>query len=114
MSSGSVNEVQLTPSAVGEVQRMLAHQPPGPELGLRMAVKGGGCSGLSYALNFDKKQEGDNVFEYDGVKVYVDPKSYLYLQGVTLDYIDALEGKGFKFINPGASKTCGCGESFSV
>lgn len=105
--------VQLSPGAIAEVKRMMASQPQ-PGLGLRMAVKGGGCSGLSYSLNFDQKHEGDNEFDFDGVKVLIDPKSYLYLQGITLDYVDSLQDKGFKFVNPNASKTCGCGESFSV
>ena len=109
----TMSRVQLTPGAIAEVKRMLANQQQ-PNLGLRMAVKGGGCSGLSYSLNFDQKHEGDNEFNFDGVKVIVDPKSYLYLQGTTLDYADSLQDKGFKFVNPNANKTCGCGESFSV
>ena len=105
--------VQLTSAAVQEVKRMVQAQPV-PGIGLRVMVKGGGCSGLSYAMNFDKKNEKDHEFEYEALKVYVDPKSFLYLNGTTLDYIDSLQGKGFRFVNPNASKTCGCGESFSV
>lgn len=105
--------VQLTPEAIHEVKRMLAKES-GPNVGLRLSVKGGGCSGLSYAMNFDAKREGDNEFDFTGLKVYIDPKSHLYLSGTTLDYSDSLEQKGFRFINPNASKTCGCGESFSV
>jgi iron-sulfur cluster assembly protein len=82
---------------------------------LRVGVKGGGCSGLSYELGFDNlEQEGDNLVEIDGVKVAVDKKSFLYLFGTELDFTDGLNGKGFQFINPNASRTCGCGESFSV
>jgi iron-sulfur cluster assembly protein len=82
---------------------------------LRVGVKGGGCSGLSYELGFDKlEQEGDNLVEIDGVKVAVDKKSFLYLFGNELDFTEGLNGKGFQFINPNASRTCGCGESFSV
>lgn len=105
--------VNVTPAAAEEIKRLVEKQNE-PEVGLRMAVKGGGCSGLSYALGFDKKQEGDSVFEAAGVKVFVDPKSHLYLDGTTLDFVDGLEGRGFKFVNPNAQKSCGCGESFSV
>jgi iron-sulfur cluster assembly protein len=107
--------VSLTAGAVKEVKRMLQEQHPGEhDIGLRLGVKGGGCSGLSYALNFDRKHESDNEFVFEGIRVFVDPKSYLYLDGTSLDYVDTLQGKGFKFINPNAAKSCGCGESFSV
>ena len=105
--------ITLTPNAIEEVKRLAAKQPR-PDLGLRVGVKGGGCSGLSYVLNFDARHEGDNIFEFEGTKVFVDPKSLLYLEGLMLDFSDSLEGRGFKFINPNASKSCGCGESFSV
>lgn len=105
--------IQLTPEAVQEVKRMLAREKR-ENLGLRLLVKGGGCSGLSYDMNFDAPKEGDHQFDYDQLKVFVDPKSYLYLKGTTLDYVDTLQDKGFKFRNPQASKTCGCGESFTV
>ena len=82
---------------------------------LRVGVKGGGCSGLSYELGFDNiPQEGDNVVEDNGVKIAVDKKSFLYLFGTELDFTDGLNGKGFQFINPNASRTCGCGESFAI
>ena len=82
---------------------------------LRVGVKGGGCSGLSYELAFDNvEQEGDNMFETSGIKVRIDKKSFLYLVGTELTYTDGLNGKGFEFINPNASRTCGCGESFSI
>ena len=82
---------------------------------LRVGVKGGGCSGLSYVLDFDDNlQEGDSVSEDNGVKVVVDKKSLLYLFGTELNFSDGLNGKGFEFINPNASRTCGCGESFSI
>ena len=103
----------LTPQAVEEVKRMIAKEAK-KDVGLRVGVKGGGCSGLSYSLNFDAQKAGDNDFEYEGLHIYVDPKSYLYLNGMTVDYVDTLQEKGFKFINPNASKTCGCGESFTV
>ena len=107
--------ITLTPEAVKEVKRMMQTQPSEiADLGLRVMVKGGGCSGFSYALNFDKKHEGDNEFDFEGLKVFVDAKSYLYVNGITMDYADSLQGKGFRFSNPNATKSCGCGESFSV
>jgi iron-sulfur cluster assembly protein len=82
---------------------------------IRVSVKGGGCSGLMYDLNFDSNlQPADQAFEDKGIKILVDKKSLLYLLGTTLDFTDGLNGKGFQFINPNASRTCGCGESFSV
>lgn len=82
---------------------------------LRVSVAGGGCSGLSYKLDFDNEmKEGDQAFEDNGVKVVVDVKSFLYLIGTELDFSDGLNGKGFNFINPNATRTCGCGESFAV
>lgn len=82
---------------------------------IRVAVQGGGCSGLMYNLNFDDAiKPTDEVFEDKGVKVLVDKKSLLYLVGTTLDFSDGLNGKGFQFVNPNASRTCGCGESFAV
>ncbi|HNQ27337.1 MAG TPA: iron-sulfur cluster assembly accessory protein [Aquaticitalea sp.] len=82
---------------------------------IRVGVKSGGCSGLSYDLKFDKEQrDGDKVFEDNGVKIIVDKKSFLYLIGTTLEYSGGLNGSGFVFNNPNASRTCGCGESFSL
>lgn len=82
---------------------------------VRVSVKGGGCSGLMYDLDFDDKiTEGDDVFEDKGVKIIVDKRSLLYLLGTTLEFSDGLNGKGFQFINPNATRTCGCGESFAV
>ncbi|WP_114749312.1 HesB/IscA family protein [Pleomorphovibrio marinus] len=86
-----------------------------PEENIRVSVKGGGCSGLMYDLGFDTKlTDTDQVFEDNGVKIIVDRKSLLYLAGTTLEFTDGLNGKGFQFVNPNASRTCGCGESFSV
>jgi iron-sulfur cluster assembly protein len=82
---------------------------------IRVGVEGGGCSGLSYKLEFDDQiKEGDQVFTDKGIKIAVDKKSFLYLIGTELDYTGGLNGKGFTFINPNATRTCGCGESFSV
>lgn len=106
--------IQVTPAAGAEVRRLLAKQENSEGMGLRLGVKGGGCSGLSYAMSLDTQREGDTVFEIEGLKVYVDPKSYLYLNNTVVDFQDGLQGRGFKFTNPNAQKTCGCGESFSV
>ncbi|MCA6435453.1 MAG: HesB/IscA family protein [Bacteroidota bacterium] len=89
------------------------NQPEGAFI--RVGVEGGGCSGLSYKLEFDSvKKEGDQEFEDKGIKIVVDRKSFLYLVGTELEYTGGLNGKGFVFNNPNASRTCGCGESFSV
>lgn len=106
--------ITLTEAAVKEVKRLLDVQGI-TEGGLRLGVKGGGCSGLSYTVNFDEKvSEYDTVCEAGGVKVIVDAKSAIYLTGMELDYQKDLVSGGFKFINPNANKTCGCGESFSA
>lgn len=106
--------VTLTPAAVKQVKR-LRDKKGNNQLALRLGVKGGGCSGLSYVMSFeDGAEEGDSVFEVDGVTVIVDPKSAQFIGGITLDYSTAnlLEG-GWKFINPNAEKSCGCGTSFT-
>jgi iron-sulfur cluster assembly protein len=105
--------ITLTPTALSEVKRLIAKENK-PELGLRIGVRSGGCSGFSYMLGFDAPQQDDNVQELDGVKIFVDPKSAMYLDGTQLDYQDGLQGKGFTFSNPNATRSCGCGESFSV
>lgn len=105
--------VTATPGALAHLKRLLA-QEEGPANGVRLGVKGGGCSGLSYVLEFGVAQEHDNVFEQDGVTFFLDRKSAIYLKGIVLDYKEGLNSKGFVFTNPNASSTCGCGESFSV
>ncbi len=105
--------VQATPSAITQLKLLLSTEQAGVE-GVRMAVKGGGCSGLSYVLDFDKRREGDNVVEMDGIQFFMDRKSTIYLKGIVLDFKEGLKGKGFVFTNPNATSTCGCGESFSV
>ena len=84
------------------------------ELGLRMQVVGGGCSGFQYSLEFGAAKDTDKVFDFHGLKVFIDPRSTLYLAGSVLDYNDGLMDSGFKITNPNATNTCGCGESFSV
>ncbi len=106
--------VTLTDAAVEEVKRLMNVQDL-TEGGLRLGVKGGGCSGLSYTINFDDRiGEFDTVCEQGGVKVIIDAKSAIYLEGMELDYQKDMVSGGFKFLNPNATKTCGCGESFSA
>lgn len=105
--------VKITPVAREEVKKLIdAENKPG--IGLRLGVKGGGCSGLSYDLAFTTREEGDTVIDFDGYQVFMDPKSMIYLKGMQLDFQGGLQGKGFVFVNPNASSTCGCGESFSL
>ena len=107
--------IQLTERAVKEIRRIVTDQKLPADTVLRVGVKGGGCSGFSYSLGFDDTVlDTDQVSESQGVRVVCDPKSFLYLSGTELDFEESLMGRGFKFGNPNASKTCGCGESFSV
>ena len=110
--SGGVGQVvTLTPAAQVEVRRLIEEEG---QPGLRLGIKGGGCSGLSYKLEFTGEEDGDTVLEYDGFKVFLDRKSTIYLSGISLDFQSGLDGRGFVFENPQASNTCGCGESFSL
>jgi iron-sulfur cluster assembly protein len=107
--------IALTERAVKEIHRILSEQKLSEATALRVGVKGGGCSGFSYTLGFDDQfSEVDQLNEVEGVRVVCDPKSFLYLNGTQIDFEDNLMGRGFKFGNPNASKSCGCGESFSV
>lgn len=106
--------VNITDKALDQIKKIFAQQENGEGRGLRLGVVGGGCSGLSYKMEFDEQKEKDNIFDFGEVKVLIDLKSSIYLKGVTLDYSDGLDGKGFVFNNPNATNTCGCGESFSV
>lgn len=107
--------IKISDNAKSEVDRLKAAAQVEAEAFIRVGVQGGGCSGLIYELDFDTEyQETDKVFEDKGVKIAVDKKSFLYLVGTELDYSGGLNGKGFSFINPNASRTCGCGESFSI
>lgn len=112
--SESQKIVDLTPKAIEQVKNIFQTENKGEGVGLRLGVIGGGCSGLSYKIDFDTPKEKDNILDFDGVKVIIDLKSSIYLKGVTLDFKDGLNGKGFVFVNPNATNTCGCGESFSV
>lgn len=107
--------INVTDKAKSRIVELRLEEGHSDAHNVRVAVKGGGCSGLMYDLLFDDKlTEKDEVFEDKGVKVIVDKKSLLYLLGTTLDFSDGLNGKGFQFINPNATRTCGCGESFSI
>ena len=107
--------ITLTPAATQEAKRLLAQETT-PNAGLRVGVKGGGCSGMSYVLSIEEStpKQYDTLFEQDGVKILVDAKSHLYLDGTTIDYKSALTGGGFEFQNPLAKKSCGCGTSFTT
>jgi iron-sulfur cluster assembly protein len=107
--------LQVTDRAVKKIRVAMAKEGVSPEEGgLRLGVMGGGCSGLSYSIKFDTRpRERDRIYDFDGVRVFVDPKSFLYLHGMTLDYEETLMRQGFNFINPNSSRSCGCGSSFS-
>jgi iron-sulfur cluster assembly accessory protein len=104
----------LSASAITKVKEIMAQQNPVPA-GLRIGVVGGGCSGFQYSMNFENGAGAmDKVYDYDGLKLFVDATSLMYLSGVNVDYIETLEGAGFKFDNPNVKSTCGCGSSFNV
>ena len=107
--------VSLTERAAVKVKDLMAEEPEGEASVLRIAVQGGGCSGFEYALGFDQAaQEGDHQLYSHGIEIVVDPFSAPYLTGTQIDFEESLMGRGFKFGNPNAAKSCGCGESFSV
>ena len=106
--------IQLSENAVVKVREILDSQEPKPA-GLRISVVGGGCSGFSYSMAFENSPGMlDKTYNYDGLKVFVDQASLLYLEGAEVDYVESLEGSGFKFNNPNTKSTCGCGRSFSA
>src|SRR6516164_1012718 len=107
--------IQVTEKAVQKIRAAIAKEGISPEEGgLRLGVMGGGCSGLSYSIKFDTQpRERDRIFAFDGVRIFVDPKSFIYLHGMTLDYEETFMRQGFNFINPNSSRSCGCGSSFS-
>jgi iron-sulfur cluster assembly protein len=113
MSVATEPEIAVTPKAIQKIRQTF--EKMGVSGGLRLGVLGGGCSGLSYKFKFDTKaRPNDKVFDFDGVQIFVDPKSILYLRGMTLDYKETLMQSGFVFENPNAKKSCGCGSSFSA
>lgn len=106
--------IEITDNAVEEIRRLREKEGVSAG-GLRVGIKGGGCSGLSYSLGFESEaRKGDKVFERDDVRLFCDLKSYIYLNNTVLDFDGGLMGKGFQFLNPNAKNTCGCGESFSI
>jgi iron-sulfur cluster assembly protein len=108
-------EIMLTPKAAVQVLKIKSENGIPESHSLRIGVKGGGCSGFTYVLGFDEHpKENDKVLETEGIRVFIDPKSLFYLSGTVLDFSDGLNGKGFVFNNPQASRTCGCGSSFGV
>jgi iron-sulfur cluster assembly accessory protein len=113
-SQTGLTGVNLTSRAVAAVRNMHRKEGLGAEHGLRIAVVGGGCSGFQYSMNFDTRKDGDVVSELDGVNVFVDEISLPYIAGTTLDYVEGLHNAGFRFDNPRATRTCGCGSSFSA
>lgn len=110
---GTVSSIDVTPKAVAKIREIFSkHNVQG---GLRLGVLGGGCSGLSYQFKFDAKERArDHVLTFDDVKIFIDPKSMIYLKGMTLDYKESLMQSGFAFENPNAKKACGCGTSFTA
>jgi iron-sulfur cluster assembly protein len=115
-NDGSPKGIQVTERALARIRSAMAKENITPEQGgLRVGVQGGGCSGLSYNIRFDTQpRERDRVFQYGDVRIFVDPKSYIYLHGMRLDYHETLMQKGFVFENPNSKKSCGCGSSFSA
>jgi len=114
-ASGNPSGIQVTDRAVKRIKTAIAKEGISPEEGgLRLGVMGGGCSGLSYSIKFDSHpRERDRIYEFNGVRIFIDPKSFIYLHGMTLDYEETLMHQGFNFINPNSTRSCGCGSSFS-
>ena len=115
-ASPNAKSIQVTERALKRVRAAMSKEGVSTvEGGLRLGVQGGGCSGLSYNIRFDSMpRERDRVYEFDGVRMFVDPKSFIYLHGMILDYEESLMKQGFNFVNPNSSKSCGCGSSFSA
>ena len=114
--SATSQGLQVTEKAIKRIRAVLDKEGISPqEGGLRLGVIGGGCSGLSYSIKFDTQpRERDRIFTFDGVRVFIDPKSFIYLHGMTVDYEETLMRQGFTFTNPNSTRSCGCGTSFSV
>jgi iron-sulfur cluster assembly protein len=114
--SAPVKGIQITDKAIARVRSAMEKEGVSVEQGgLRLGVQGGGCSGLSYNIRFDTQpRERDRVFQFGDVRVFVDPKSFIYLHGMVLDYQETLMQQGFVFVNPNSTKSCGCGTSFSA
>lgn len=106
--------ITVTDKAFEKVKTMLQSENKTAEHGLRIGVRGGGCSGLEYMMDFDVAHDGDKVYEKDGVKVILDPKSSIYISGSVVDYVESLQGSGFAIKNPKVKSSCGCGKSFNT
>lgn len=113
-TSAAGKQVCLTERAARQVEKIITEQDLEDSLYLRVAVEGGGCSGLSYKLGLDHKTEGDKIIESQGIEILVDPRHMMYLEGIEIDYPDGLDARGFIFDNPNASESCGCGSSFAI
>lgn len=109
-----IEKIKITDRAAKEIKQIIADNDIPGEYALRVGVKAGRCSGFSYVLIFDTVKENDIIFESNGIRVVIDPKSLFYLEGTELDFVDSLMGRGFVFHNPNATRSCGCGGSFSV
>ncbi len=110
----AIQPITLTDGAVKQLKRIMSEQKVTGDHGLRVGVKGGGCSGFSYLLGFDQKSENDDVFEINGMKVFMEKAHAIYLLGIEIDWMEGLNNRGFTFNNPNAKDTCGCGTSFSA
>jgi iron-sulfur cluster assembly protein len=113
-TSSQASPIQISPNAAREIRKIIRKKNIPDGYGLRVGVKGGGCSGMSYVLGFDKEREKDRVFDIDGITVYMDKRHGLYLMGTVINYHDGLDARGFTFENPNATETCGCGASFAA
>jgi len=109
-----ITPINLTPTALKQLKRIQKEQNVPADHGVRVGVKGGGCSGFSYILGFDQKKDGDDSFEIDGMTVFMQKAHGMYLLGIEIDWLEGLNNRGFTFNNPNAKDTCGCGESFSA
>jgi len=114
MSEVTTQPIKITSTAVSQLKRIMNEQSVPEEYGLRVGVKGGGCSGFSYILGFDVLKEKDQVFEVEGLKVFMEKSHSMYLLGMEIDWLEGLNNRGFTFNNPNATESCGCGTSFSA
>ena len=114
MTTTAILPVTLTPGAIVQLKRIRGEQSITDQHGLRIGVKGGGCSGFTYVLGFDTKKDGDQIFEVDGMPVFMQKSALMYLMGMEIDWVEGLQNRGFSFNNPNATESCGCGTSFSA
>lgn len=114
METATIAPITFTQGAVNEIKRLMSEESFDSSQHLRVGVKGGGCSGMTYVLGFDKKEDKDDIFDIDGIKFIISPAHGIYLTGMEVHFEGGLNSRGFTFNNPNASKTCGCGTSFAV